>query len=138
YSIGVAQAVPPEDVRVRDPDEVERGEAQRERDESAKIGLQCYEVFRDFEADDKKSRRECEHRIAECFDSSRLVLAVCDHVSALASASEISPSAARSSATVSLTVPDDGACPLTAKYFASGWWMIIAAVDCSGSSWNDS
>src|SRR6267142_7141952 len=26
----------------------------------------------------------------------------------------------------------------TEKYFASGWWTMIAEVDCSGSSWNSS
>ena len=39
YSIGVAQRVPPEDVGVRDPDEVERSETQRERNEEAEIRL---------------------------------------------------------------------------------------------------
>lgn len=39
---------------------------------------------------------------------------------------------------VSSRVSGAGLCQRALKYFASGWWITIASVDCSGCSWNSS
>src|SRR5690349_7656342 len=87
YSIGVTQCEPPEKVGMCDPDEVQRGEAQCERDEQSQVGLKLPEIARHFQADDEQCCRKGEHRVGERLDARRFMFASYGrdgcHVSAL-------------------------------------------------------
>src|SRR5512140_2100273 len=105
-SVCVAKCVATEHVGVCDPDEIESREAEGEWYEAAQVVLKLREITRHFQAYNQQCCSKREHGVGERLDPCGFVLACGNHVSARASASDISPDSARSSATAGSTVSD--------------------------------